>query len=92
MYEENRFYQIKKTKQKENAPLLFNLAEIQNDPEFLEVIRKEIDTWIDNSTEKWLNEIEKSIDYMAWYCGHWHTDKTIDKMHFLYKTFEILGE
>lgn len=47
---------------------------------------------VDNSTEKWLNEIEKSIDYMAWYCGHWHTDKTIDKMHFLYKTFEILGE
>lgn len=47
---------------------------------------------VDNTTEKWLGKIEKTIDYKAWYCGHWHTDKKIDKMHFLYETFEILGE
>ncbi len=43
---------------------------------------------VDDSTERWLDEIEKRIQYKAWYCGHWHTEKRIDKMHFLYRTFE----
>jgi len=43
---------------------------------------------VDDSTERWLNEIEASIDYIAWFCGHWHTDKRIDRMHFLFRTFE----
>ena len=45
---------------------------------------------IDDSTERWLDTIEESIDYRAWYCGHWHTDKRIDRMHFLFNTFETL--
>lgn len=47
---------------------------------------------VDNSTEEWLDTIEESVDYKAWYCGHWHTDKHIDRMHFLFKTFESLGD
>lgn len=47
---------------------------------------------VDNSTEEWLNTIEESVDYKAWYCGHWHTDKRIDRMHFLFQTFESLGD
>lgn len=43
---------------------------------------------VDDSTEGWLDHIEDSIQYRAWFCGHWHTDKRIDKMHFLFKTFE----
>lgn len=43
---------------------------------------------VDDSTERWLDKIEKTIEYKAWFCGHWHTDKRIDKMHFLFKTFE----
>lgn len=43
---------------------------------------------VDDSTEKWLDKIEESTSYKAWYCGHWHTDKRIEKMHFLFKTFE----
>lgn len=43
---------------------------------------------VDTSTEKWLDKIEESIHYKAWFCGHWHTDKRIDKMHFLFHTFE----
>lgn len=43
---------------------------------------------VDDSTERWLDRIEESIDYEAWFCGHWHTDKRIDRMHFLYKSFE----
>jgi len=43
---------------------------------------------VDNSTEIWLDPIEEAVNYKAWYCGHWHTDKRIDRMHFLYRTFE----
>ena len=47
---------------------------------------------VDSSTEEWLDRIEDAVNYKAWYCGHWHTDKRIDKMHFLYKTFECLDD
>ena len=43
---------------------------------------------VDDGTEKWLDKIEESIDYIAWYCGHWHTNKRIDNMHFLFHQFE----
>lgn len=43
---------------------------------------------VDASTEQWLDQIEESTDYVAWFCGHWHTDKRIDKMHFLFHSFE----
>lgn len=43
---------------------------------------------VDTTTEKWLEKIEETIDYIAWYCGHWHINKRIDKMHFLFHKFE----
>ena len=43
---------------------------------------------VDNSTEKWLDKIEERTDYIAWFCGHWHTNKRIDDMHFLFHKFE----
>jgi 3-oxoacid CoA-transferase subunit A len=45
---------------------------------------------VDNSTEEWLGELEAKIHYEKWYCGHYHTDKHIDKITFLFegtKTF-----
>lgn len=45
---------------------------------------------VDDSTERWLGELERSIHYSAWYCGHWHINKRIDKMHFLFEGFETL--
>lgn len=45
---------------------------------------------VDNSTEQWLDTIEEAIEYKAWYIGHWHTDKRIDKMHFLFHSVETL--
>lgn len=45
---------------------------------------------VDNSTEEWLDKIEESLDYQAWYVGHWHTNKRIDKIHFLYHEVEVL--
>ena len=54
-----------------------------------EVFLPQIDqSKVDNSTEIWLDSIEERIDYKAWYCGHWHTNKRIDKMHFLFEEWE----
>lgn len=46
---------------------------------------------VDNSTELWLDSIEKRLYYNAWYCGHWHIEKRIDKMHFLFESVEVLS-
>lgn len=45
---------------------------------------------VDNSTEQWLDTIEDTLDYEAWYMGHWHIDKRIDRMHFLFHGVEVL--
>lgn len=45
---------------------------------------------VDNSTEERLDTIEDKIEYESWYLGHWHTDKRIDKMHFLFHGVEVL--
>lgn len=39
---------------------------------------------IDTTTEEWLDQIEDKLDYKKWYCGHWHINKRIDKMEFLF--------
>ncbi len=38
---------------------------------------------VDNSTEEWLDTIEEKTNYNRWLCGHWHIDKSIDKMRFV---------
>lgn len=38
---------------------------------------------VDTSTEEWLDKIEDTLDYKLWLCGHYHTDKSIDKMRFM---------
>lgn len=45
---------------------------------------------VDNSTEEWLGRIEEKLDYKAWYCGHWHINKRIDGIHFLFDSYETL--
>lgn len=45
---------------------------------------------VDRHTEEWLGEIERKYDYQAWFCGHWHIDKRIDKLHFLFHGWETL--
>lgn len=39
---------------------------------------------VDDSTERWLDVIEEMLEYDVWLCGHWHINKHIDKLHFLY--------
>lgn len=40
---------------------------------------------VDTSTEKWFEEIEGKLKYSKWYCGHFHVDKSVDKIRFLFK-------
>lgn len=47
---------------------------------------------VDDSTERWLDKTEDSIEYKAWFCGHWHINKRIDKMHFLFHDFESMNQ
>lgn len=39
---------------------------------------------VDRSTELWLDTIEARTRYRRWYCGHWHINKAVDRMQFLY--------
>lgn len=43
---------------------------------------------VDKSTEVFLDEIENTTNYKTWYCGHFHTDKKIDKMRFMMNDIE----
>lgn len=45
---------------------------------------------IDRSTEIWLGELEKKLDYKIWFCGHYHIDKQIDKIQMMYKEIRPL--
>lgn len=45
---------------------------------------------VDRSTEEWLDIIEEKTNYQAWYVGHWHTNKDIDKLHFLFHDVKFL--
>ena len=39
---------------------------------------------VDNSTERGLDEIEETAQYRAWICGHWHINKRVDFVWFLF--------
>jgi 3-oxoacid CoA-transferase subunit A len=46
---------------------------------------------VDKSTEIWLDKLEQTIDYKKWYCGHYHTEKSIDKIRFLFESIIEFG-
>lgn len=41
---------------------------------------------VDKSTEEWLDKIEENLEYKKWYCGHYHGEKKIDKLEFLFES------
>ena len=45
---------------------------------------------VDRSTENWLGTIEGKLDYQAWCCAHWHINKHVDRIHFLFDDYECL--
>lgn len=45
---------------------------------------------IDRSTEIWLGDLEKKLNYEIWFCGHYHVDKQIDKIQMLHNNIRPL--
>ena len=45
---------------------------------------------VDDSMEIFLDKIEDIAIYKKWYCGHWHINKNIDKISFLYDSIECI--
>lgn len=43
---------------------------------------------VDNSTEQFLDNVSDIISYKKWYCGHYHGEKVIDSVEFLYDTIK----
>lgn len=43
---------------------------------------------VDNSMETFLDDVSNIIDYKKWYCGHYHGEKTIDNVEFLYNSIK----
>lgn len=39
---------------------------------------------VDKSMEHFLNKVEEKIKYDKWYCGHYHTEKIVDKLKFMF--------
>lgn len=46
---------------------------------------------VDKSTEEWLGKIEEQLSYDKWYCAHYHTEKVIDKIEFLYESIKVFN-
>ena len=44
---------------------------------------------VDKSMEHFLDKIEDSIEYDKWYCGHYHTEKRIDKVEFMFESIKL---
>lgn len=47
-------------------------------------------TKVDKTMEHFLDKVEESISYNKWYCGHYHIEKKINKLQFIFeKVYEI---
>lgn len=47
---------------------------------------------VDKSMEHFLDKIEENISYDKWYCGHYHTEKQIDKLEFMFGRIKIFNK
>lgn len=47
---------------------------------------------VDNSTEQWLSQIERKLAYSAWYAGHYHITRDLDRVSILYEDYLELEE
>lgn len=56
----------------------------QKEDKKLKKTKREFKPDIDRSTEEWFDDIENKTNYKVWYCGHYHIDKKIDKIHMMH--------
>lgn len=45
---------------------------------------------VDDTMEHWMDTIENEVSYKKWYCGHWHTDRSVDQMRYMYHDIILL--
>lgn len=64
------------------APLKYEPTEV-----FLPMVDQ---STVDKSTEEWLDMIEDRLSYERWYCGHYHTEKKVDKLRFMFNDYTML--
>ena len=43
---------------------------------------------LDKSSEEWQDRIEDRLEYQKWYCGHYHTEKKIDKLEIMFQNVD----
>ena len=43
---------------------------------------------VDESTELWLGELEKKLDYKWWYAGHYHTSRIRNRVQIMFEDIE----
>lgn len=46
---------------------------------------------LDKSMEEWLDGIEDRLEYGKWYCGHYHTEKKIDRVKIKFENFDVFS-
>ena len=82
---------FKKVKGKQFDVVLTHTCPYKYEPK--EVFLSGIDqTNVDKSMEYFLDKIEENIKYDKWYCGHYHTDKVIDKMEFMFESIKVFDK
>ena len=85
--EEIKEYVEKQLRENQVDVILSHTCPFKYEP--VEVFLPGIDqSTVDASTEKWLDKIEETTDYLVWFCGHWHINKKIDGMQFLFHQFQ----
>ena len=47
---------------------------------------------VDKSMEEFLDKIEENINYDKWYCGHYHTEKQIDKLELMFGRIKVFNK
>lgn len=47
---------------------------------------------VDKSMEHFLDKIEEDINYDKWYCGHYHIEKQVDKLEFMFGRIKIFNK
>lgn len=46
---------------------------------------------VDSSTELWFDSIRSRTEHKKWYCGHFHIDRVLPKMRFLFEDIDVFG-
>ena len=40
------------------------------------------------TTDEWFDKFEDRLNYQKWYCGHYHTEKKVDKIEIMFENIE----